>query len=326
MREESLKNKTILKYFSVLLFLLMTVQFAAAQGGRGKARLAGSVLDEERNPIPSAKIVIDLMGIEPATRETITDNEGDWGFIGLGSGTWQLTASAEGFYPMERNINVSQIARNPKVVLNLKKMEKETFEETDLSSIDQASTLFEERKYSEALALLQEFLVNNPTAYPTHINIGDCYKEMQEYDKAEVEYNLALEAAKTDEKLGKEITAKAMANIGDIYMKKGDFESAQNYFTQSIELLPDNEILAYNVGEIYFSNRELNDAIRYYDTAIQIKPDWGLPYHKLGLVYLNLTDYDKAKESFEKFLQVDPESELAESVRSMLATIEQIKK
>ncbi len=306
--------------------MLLSVQFAAAQGGRGKARLAGSVLDEERNPIAGAKIVIELMGVEPATRETTTDKDGDWGFIGLGSGTWQLTASAEGYYAMERAVNVSQIARNPKVVLNLKKIEEVTFEETDLSAIDKASTLFEERKYAEAVALLEEFLVNNPTAYPTHINIGDCYKEMQEYEKAEAEYNLALEAAKTDENLGKEITAKAMANIGDIYMKKGDFESAQNYFTQSIELLPDNEILAYNVGEIYFSNRQLNDAIRYYDTAIQIKPDWGLPYHKRGLVYLNMADYDRAKESFEKFLEVDPGSELAESVRSMLTTIEQIKR
>jgi tetratricopeptide (TPR) repeat protein len=196
---------------------------------------------------------------------------------------------------------------------------------TDLSLIQQAGDLFNERKYDEALSLLQEFLTNNPTAYPTHINIGDCYKEMGEYEKAEEEYNLALEAAKTDEKIGKEITAKAMAGIGDIYLKKGDFESAQGYFEQSIELLPDNETLAYNVGEIYFANQKLDEAIRYYGIAIQIKPDWGPPYYRRGLVHVSKTDYQSAREDFQKFLEVDPNSELAQTVRNMLDYLETIK-
>ncbi|MCK4496166.1 MAG: tetratricopeptide repeat protein, partial [Candidatus Aminicenantes bacterium] len=135
-----------------------------------------------------------------------------------------------------------------------------------------------------------------------------------------------LEAAKTDEKLGKEMMAKAMAGIGDIYLRKGEFENAKGYFEQSIELLPDNEILAYNVGEIYFSNQKLDEAIQYYGVAIQIKPDWSLPYYKQGLVYLNKTDYEKAKENFNKFLEIDPNSELAGSVKNMLDYLEKIKK
>jgi tetratricopeptide (TPR) repeat protein len=323
-----MKGKAIFRFSLIVVFTFLTLHHAMAQAGRGKARISGSVIDEQGNPVPSAKIVMELMGQEAVARDTKTNRKGEWSLIGLGSGNWRITASAEGFVPSETTAFISQIAHNPRIVLTLKKISKvdtSGAQSADLSLIQQANDMFNERKYDEALSLLQEFLTNNPTAYPTHINIGDCYKEMGEYEKAEEEYNLALEAAKTDEEIGGEITAKAKAGIGDIYLRKGEFESAQSYFEQSIELLPDNEILAYNVGEIYFSNQKLDEAIQYYGIAIQIKPDWGPPYYRRGLVYVSKTDYQSAKEDFRKFLEVEPNSELAQTVKNMLDYLETIK-
>jgi len=323
------KEKAILQFFLLLIFTLGSFHFAAAQAGRGKARVAGAVINEQGNPVPKAKVILELMARDTATRETTTNKKGEWVFTGLGSGNWQLMATAEGYVPTQTSVFVTQIGQNPKVVVTLKKItvvDTSITNETDLALIEEAGQLFAERKFDEALALLQEFLANNPTAYQTHINIGDCYKEKGEYEKAEEEYNLALESAKLDEDAGEEITAKAMAGIGDIYVRKGDLEKAQNFFKESIELLPDNEILPYNVGEIYFSNRNLDEAIEYYDIAIKIKPDWSPPYYKQGLVYLNKAEYAKAEENFVKFLEIDSNSELADQVRSMLDYLEKIKK
>ena len=323
------KDKAILQFFFILIFLLVNVHFAAAQAGRGKARLGGTVIDEQGNPVPKVKVVIELMARDAATRETTTNKKGEWAFMGLGSGNWQFTATAEGYVPTQTSVFVTQIGQNPKVVVTLKKItiiDTSITKDTDLALIEEAGQLFSDRKYDEALTLLQEFLANNPTAYQTHINIGDCYKENGEYEKAEEEYNLALESSKLDEDSGEEMTAKAMSGIGDIYVRKGDFEKAQNYFKESIELLPENEILPYNVGEIYFSNRNLDEAIQYYQIAIQIKPDWSPPYYRQGLVYLNKANYAKAEENFVKFLEIDPGSELADQVRSMLDYLEKIKK
>jgi tetratricopeptide (TPR) repeat protein len=322
-------DKAILHFLLILIFLLGSFQFAAAQAGRGKARVAGAVLDELGNPVPKVKIVLELMARDTATRETTTNKKGEWVFIGLGSGNWQLTASAEGYVPTQTSVFITQIGQNPKVVVTLEKIkviDNSITNETDLALIEEAGQLFSDRKYDEALIMLQEFLTNNPTAYQTHINIGDCYKEKGEYEKAEEEYNLALESSKLDEDSGEEMTAKALSGIGDIYVRKGDFEKAQNFFKESIELLPENEILPYNVGEIYFANRNLDEAIQYYKMAIQIKSDWSLPYYKQGLVYLNKASYAKAEENFVKFLEIDPSSELADQVRSMLDYLEKIKK
>lgn len=325
-----MRRKALLIIFLIFLCAILSLSYASAQAGRGKARVNGVVLDEQGNPIVSAAIVIDLLGRETSRRETTTNQKGEWTSIGLGSGNWRVTASAEGYAPATTDISVSQIEVNKKVVLTLKKIPKieaaALKDDASLALIEQANQLFLERKYEEALVLLQQFLEKNPEAYQTHINIGDCYKEKGEYEKALEEYNLALEKAKTDAKFGKEMTAKSMAGIGDVYLKKGDFENAQDYFTRSIELLPDNEILAYNVGEIYFSNQKLDEAIRYFSIAGKIKPDWSLPYYKLGLVHLNKTDYEPAKENLKKFLELDPNSEQAGTVKNLLEYLEKIKK
>lgn len=323
------KEKAIRHIILILIFAVICAQFAEAQAGRGKARIAGAVLDKQGNPIAKAKVVLELMARDSATRETTTNRNGEWAMIGLGSGNWQLTATAEGYVPTQTSVFVSQIGQNPKVVVTLEKIaviQNAPAKATDVGLIDEAGKLFGDRKYDEALTLLQEFLEKNPTAYQTHINIGDCYKEKAEYDKAEQEYDLALESAKTDEDTGEEMMAKAMAGKGDIYVRKGDLEKAQSFFEESIELLPENEILPYNVGEIYFANRNLDEAIAYYGIAIKIKPDWSLPYYKRGLVYLNKTDYAQAEENFKKFLEIDPNSETAEQVKSMLEYLEKIKK
>jgi tetratricopeptide (TPR) repeat protein len=325
-----MKEKAILRFFLILIFTLLSLHYAAAQAGRGKARIAGVVKDEQGNRIASAKIVIEIRGRHQAVRKTTANKKGEWSIMGLGSGNWRITATADGYAPADIMYLVSQIKLNKKITLTLKKIievrEPDLKNEVSVGLIEQADQLFLEGKYDEVLALLNQFLEINPEAYQTRISIGDCYKEKGEYEKALEEYNLALETAKNDEKLGKEMTAKALSGIGDCYLRRGDFEKAQNFFKESIELLPDNEILAYNVGEIYFSNQKMDEAIQYYALTIKIKPGWSHPYYKIGLVHLNKTEYEKAEENFNKFLELEPYSELAGTVRNMLIYLEKIKK
>ena len=167
----------------------------------------------------------------------------------------------------------------------------------------------------------REFLEKNPNLYQVELSIGDCLREMGEFDKAIETYKAVVEHAKLDVTLGKEMTAKALAGIGNCYLKQGKINEAQDLFRQSIENSPKDEILAYNVGEIYFSNQALDDALRYFELAAQIKPDWPDPYLKLGYVYLNKADNPKAVEKFEKFIALEPEGERAALARNILNVI-----
>ena len=328
--EERMKEEKFLKLSLIILISLLILGYVIAQGGRGKARIAGVVLDEEGNPIKSAKIVIEFLKSSLVKRETTTNKKGEWAFLGLGTGRWRVTASADGYIPTYKDIYIKQLELNPKITLTLKKIEESDKsiieDEAFFNLLEEANLLFAEKNYDEAISFLEQFLEQNPGAYQIRLSTGDCYREKGEFDKAIEEYNKALEQALADEERGKETAAIALASLGEISLRKEDFEKAQDYFKQSIEMHPDNEILAYNVGEIYFSNRKIEEAIHYFELSTQIKPDWPASYLKLGYVYLNKSDYEKAKLNFNKFLELDPESPEVPTVKNMIDYLEKIKK
>ncbi len=310
----------------VSLFLLsLSLAEAGAQAGRGKGRLTGVVIDEGGRPVADVTVRLQFIREPGVQFETKTNRKGEWAFLGLGSGLWLITATAEGYVQATREINVSQLDQNPKVSLVLKKAQPaETLaeeEEEFLRTYDRATNLFNAREYDEALTLYQELLAKKPSYYQIYLNIGDCYREKGNFEEAIKSYNLVLEEAKKDEKWGK-----AFAGIGECYLRKGELDGARTYFQQAVDLYPDNEILAYNVGEIYFSHQKMDEAKQYYSLAIKIKPGWSIPYYKLGMVLLNQNDYAGAKENLKKFLEIEPESEQAAIVKNILEYLEKIKK
>lgn len=325
-----MKKITFFKLSLLILILLSFTSYISAQAGRGTARLSGVVKDGEGNPIQSAKIVMQFQKNEQVKRETTTNEKGEWAILGLGTGTWRVTASADNYIPTYEDIYIQQLELNPKMTLTLKKIERSDKpmieDETALNLVEKANQLFNESKYDEAITLLMQFLEKNPNVYQASLSIGDCYREKGEVDKALEEYNKVLEQAKKDEIMGKEITAKALAGIGECYLKREDFETAQNYFKKSIESYPENEILAYNVGEIYFSNQKIDEAIHYFELSTRIKPAWSSPYLKLGYAYLNKGDFEKAEQNLDKFLELDPESPEAPNVKNIIEYLEKIKK
>lgn len=313
----------------ILISLLLIASSVSAQAGRGKGRIQGIVVDKSGKGIPSVKISLEFLQNEKIKWETTTNKDGEWAFLGLGTGMWRVTASAEGYISSFTEIYVRQLERNPKIIITLEKFEESLQvthkKEESLSILEKAAKLFNEKKYDETISLLEEFLAKNPEAYQALLSIGDCYREKGDFEQAIEKYNTAFENALKDKQMGKEMAAKALAGIGDSYLKMGDFEQAQNYFKKSIETYPENEILAYNVGEIYFSNQKIDEAIYYLELSTQIKPDWERPYLKLGYVFLNKGDYEKAKLNFNKFLTLDPESPEVPTVKNILNYLEKIK-
>ncbi len=148
-------------------------------------------------------------------------------------------------------------------------------------------------------------------------------------DKAKAEFQLVLD--KTLQVQGsyekdKSAAFRGFSGLGEVALKRNDFETAQKQFKQALEISPLDQTAAYNVGEIFFSNQKIDEAIAYFEMAIRIKKDWSKPYNRLGVVYLNKGDYAEALEYFNAFLQMDPKSPEAPNVRSMIAAIEKIKK
>jgi tetratricopeptide (TPR) repeat protein len=321
-------NTKAFRAFSLgFLVILLAAGLVSAQAGRGTARLGGVVTDVSGKPVEGAQVTLSFtQGTGGAKHETKTNKKGEWSFMGLGTGWWQLEIVMKGYEPYSQSVEVKQLSLNPKVEVKLKKAAAGAGggviqDESSFAFLELGNQLFKDGKYDEAIAQYELFLEKNPQAYQVQLNIADAYREKGEYDKATELYNKLIELSAGDPTLGKEVAGKAQAGIGDIYLKQNKLAEAQEYFKKSIESSPKDEILAYNVGEIYFSNQNLDEAKKYFDLASQIKPEWPDPYLKLGYVYLNKGDNSSAITMFEKFLTLEPEGERAALARNILTAI-----
>jgi len=314
----------------VALGVGLVVGSAAAQAGRGTGRIKGTVVDEAGKAVSGAKVTITLVDNDSVKREAVTDKKGEWAIIGLGTTQWTLDAAAEGYLPTTMGISVKQLERNPAITVTLRKAGASgrpvAQDDATLVLIEQAGQLFSAGNFDGALATFRQILTENPELYQINISIGDCLREKGEIDSALETYAGVLEQAKADSQNGKQMTAKALARIGECHIIKGDFETAQGFFKQSIEAFPEDEVLAYNVGEIYFSNQKLDEAITYFSLAAKIKPGWSDAYYKLGLAYLNKADYEMARLNLSKVLELEPEGDRAAIAKGILDTIDKIKK
>jgi tetratricopeptide (TPR) repeat protein len=317
-------SRTAKVVLSIAALVVIVAGPAFSQAGHGKGRLGGTVADPDGNLLPGVKVTLTFSENERLVFDATSGKKGDWSFLGLGSGNWILAASAPGFQPFEKTVNVSQLEVNPKVQIVLKKPDKSSgalSDEKSIELLDQANQLYKDGRYDEAIVVYQKFQEANPGLYQIKVSIADCHREKGEFDKAIALYNEVIAQSASDAVMGLEMSGKALAGIGNCFLKQGKLEEAQGYFQKSIESSPKDEILAYNVGEIFFSNQALDQAIRYFELAAQIKPSWPDPFLKLGYVYLNKADNAKAAENFEKFLVLEPEGERAALAKNILGFI-----
>lgn len=325
-----MRLNAILKISLIILISFGLTSSLLAQIGRG--RLHGKVEDEQDNPIAGAKIVghNKEFGI---TFEVYTDKKGKWTKSGLRGGQWEITASAEGYMYDTVKIDVKQMQRNPLAEFKLKKIKIKTDmpflqEDTSRALFKEGNQLYEDKKFDEAIATFQKFLEENPTIYQVHINVGNCYRDKGEYDKAIEEYDLVLAAVQ--EKKGTlegDISAgKALANIGECHLKKGDNETAHKFLKDAVDNYPEDENLAYNVGELFFSNNQMDEAIKYFELAAKINPEWAPPFLKLGYAYSNTASYKKAIQNFRKFLELEPDTPQAQDILNFINALEKMKK
>lgn len=135
-----MKVRKSLRFFVILVLLSgMALTSLHAQGvGRGQQRLKGVVLDQEEKPLPSAKVVLILKGhykldvntrkvdFEPAgktsqgvKKETVTNHRGEFRFVGLGYGQWEVTATYEDLVPAKRLVVIDRAIATRPVTLRL---------------------------------------------------------------------------------------------------------------------------------------------------------------------------------------------------------------
>lgn len=102
----------------LLIVLLMTFPFATIRAQSEQARITGRVVDEAGGAVPGVTITATHAATEGDPVLAFTDMSGEFQIGGLAPGVWRLEAVLDGFQPVVREIDLSQIgSRSLQIVL-----------------------------------------------------------------------------------------------------------------------------------------------------------------------------------------------------------------
>ena len=89
-------------------------------------------------------------------------------------------------------------------------------------------------------------------------------------------------------------------------VKMGDFSTAEEYFTQMLEIYPDNPAIWSNRGNVRVSQNRLEEAISDYDRAIELASEVSDPYLNRGATLEALGKWEEAISDYNRVLELDP--------------------
>ena len=274
----------------------------------------------------------------PSSFTAVTDEKGRFSIIGLRSGQWTFTATAQGYAPESGRLNVSTIGSpNPPLAFTLKKgapsgpsgalagvNTKEL--QAELAAADQA---FSAKQWDDAIQKYQAILAKAPALTLVNIQIAQAYRSKADdlrkqdpkadvkpvYDQALAAYQAILKSDPNNDK--------AKIGIGMTNLEKGDLDAAEKTLEDAAQIPNPAREVFYTLGEVKFAKGKIDEASAAYERAAAIDPAWGKPVFALGKVALNKGDKEAAIKYFEKVGTIDPMSAEAALAKQV---VEQLKK
>lgn len=165
-----------------------------------------------------------------------------------------------------------------------------------MKNIDYALMLLRSNKLDAAREILEELLAGDPGNQDILYNLGMCYTELGDpekavetlsqcvryyphYANAHVALGFAHSRLDHDEKAGEHFQRAleidpsnpyALRNLGGLCAKEGDFEKAIQCLEKSFSINPDDQQTAYGLGYSYFQAGKIGEADKYLEAAIRL--------------------------------------------------------
>jgi len=220
-----------------------------------------------------------------------------------------------------------------------------------LGVLEQAADAINHDRFAAAVPLLEKIARGDPTNPLIYKQLGLCYQSLKQFDKAERTYQEA-----TRNKADNDDTH---AELGEIYIRRGDLARAVASMEHVAKLNPTNLTNLVNMGTAYLhlgQQGEAEQALRaaltqneqhagahnlfgileiqrgreaearsHFLQAVKYDPDLAEPYMNLGLLAQNAGDPKAAIRYYKKFLEKaspDKYGEVIPKVKAALSDLE----
>ena len=142
-------------------------------------------------------------------------------------------------------------------------------------------------------------------------------EQSQRIDTLKQEY-LKAETLSKKEGIAKQIVEEDkifLSNLklreGNKFRDEGEHKKAEKFFSEAIELNPENALAWHNRAWTYIEQKKYHQAITDFNKASELSPNSELPYFGRGWVYNQLKEYQAAIKEYSKAIELNPKYAIA---------------
>jgi len=134
-------------------------------------------------------------------------------------------------------------------------------------------TIFHTTNFRDRLSFWKNAVQHSPHSPLAHNNLGAMYYLDGQLDKAQIEYEKALELHPAE--------AMTHNNLGLIHAARGEFKEAEEEYKKELEMNPGYDDANFNLGLLYEKMGEKEKAVELWKKTLELNPDYAGAKQKL---------------------------------------------
>ena len=315
----------------MLLATAVAVVLAPPAFAQNSARIFGVVTDHEGAPVAGAHVLMEFLGGITRSFETSSNAEGEYIQVGLASGPYTVTVTAEGIGVRRYNLRVSA---GEEFELDVQILGRGQVDRTGLSAEEIAE--LEEREatadafeggleaarggnYDEAAQLLAEAIEVTPDCGECLRNLGIVEYQRGNYDEAEQALRRATEIAPDD--------AAAFDTLAAVYNAQRRFDDAGEASAEASRLRGGDIAgggdpgAVFNQGLAAWNAGRTDDARGLFEQTLELDPSHGEANYWLGMASLNAGQIAEAVSFWRTYVEREPNGRFAAQANGLIAQL-----
>ena len=225
-------------------------------------------------------------------------------------------------------------AGQPKMAHQLNEANAEFDDPAVRTLMKHANVLIKAREHRLALNLLRNVIMRSPDHVEGLLRMGLCIREEGRFDealkcfRALVKNTRSLEAqilvaetlymgerdevalAAYREVLKNVIPDQTQLfeiykNIGNIHVRAGDFDSAEEFYNKAYCINPISDVLMINYGTLEIQRENLGEAVERFRKAVELNPENDKAWVGLAIVHKQMGDGELARANTERALDIN---------------------
>jgi tetratricopeptide (TPR) repeat protein len=156
-------------------------------------------------------------------------------------------------------------------------------------------------QFDKAILALQDAVKSQPLDQPYNYQLALTYQKARQYDKAEEAYRKLIQISPQD-------SLSYYSLIIRMYDEANLPDKAVDAARKVVELNPKSEVSILNLGIIYLKLKRYDEAIAMFRQALAVRPDYELAVNLIGTSYYQQKKYKESVDAFKQYVGLIPES------------------